>query len=78
MSPELFIQKHELFCLLNSKTLQIAEIDYPGLVIIEKFPYSRTNCYLFDFVCLLVLGHLENNHSTLTDQIAIEHRVAGT
>ena len=43
------------------------------LLSLKKFPTSRRNCYLFDFVCLLVLGSLENHHSNLIDQIAIEH-----
>ena len=48
------------------------------LLSLKKFPTFRRTCYLFDFVCLLVLGHLENYHSTLIDQIALEHRVAST
>jgi len=36
VSPEKYTQKLELFGLINSRTLQFAEIDCPGLVITEE------------------------------------------
>ena len=58
------------------KLLKSSALD---LLSIEKVPNFPTKLLSsFDFVCLLVLGFLENHHSTSIDQIDLRTRLAST